>query len=125
MTPTVSAHRDVVVALLEASASLSGLLLVFLGFVVTTYTSMASGTAVKARVSLERAAIGLLIAFVIGLSCVALATVWLVSQEGDTGLYVATAWLFGAQLTGLAGATAWAIKAMLWIRRRRSTTPAS
>jgi hypothetical protein len=121
----VSAHRDVVVALLEASASLSGLLLVFLGFVVNTYTGMASGTAAKARTSLERAAIGLLIAFVIGLSCVALATVWLVAQEGDEALFTATAWLFGVQLTGLAVATVWAIKAMLWIRRRSAASGAS
>jgi hypothetical protein len=120
----VGGHRDVVVALLEASASLSGLLLVFLGFVVNTYTSMGSGTAVKVRRSLERAALGLLAAFVVGLSCVALATIWLTAEEGNAALYAATGWLFGAQLAGLAVATAWAIKTML-SRHRRTATRAS
>jgi hypothetical protein len=120
----VGGHRDVVVALLEASASLSGLLLVFLGFVVNTYTSMGSGTPVKVRRSLERAALGLLAAFVVGLSCVALATIWLTAEEGNAALYAATGWLFGAQLAGLAVATAWAIKTML-SRHRRTATRAS
>jgi hypothetical protein len=120
----VSVHRDVAISLLGASASLSGLLLVFLGFVVSTYTSSGSGIALKARTSLERAALGLLAAFVIGLSCVALATVWLVAEEGDPTLYIATVWLFGAQLAGLALATAWAIKAMLWMHRKIATTHA-
>jgi hypothetical protein len=121
----VATHRDVVVALLEASASLSGLLLVFLGFVVSIYTGLSRGTADKARASLERAAIGLLVSFLIGLSCVALATAWLVDQERDAALYATTIGFFGAQLVGLGVATALAMKAMLRVHHRSATTPGS
>jgi hypothetical protein len=121
----VTTHRDVVVALLEASASLSGLLLVFLGLVVSVYTGLSRGTADKARTSLERAAIGLLVSFLIGLSCVALAAAWLVDQECDGALYATTVCFFGAQLLGLGAATALAMKAMLRVHHRSSSKQGS
>jgi hypothetical protein len=112
-------HDGVVLALLGASASLSGLLLVFLGFVVAVYGGLSDDGTDDARTKLGRAAFGLLIAFIIGLVCVATSTAWLVGFSHNQPLYDATVSFFALQLVGLTAATIWTLKELLWTHRHR------
>jgi uncharacterized membrane protein len=110
----VVAHKDVVLGLLGASAGLSGLLLVFLGFVVGAYGGLAGDTPKSIKKPLRTTGWVLLIAFAIGLVCVAVATIWLIRLNGGNGLYVATVTLFLAQVAALAVATVWTLRELLW-----------
>ncbi len=114
-------HKDVVLALLGASASLAGLLLVFLGFVVSVYSGLSDDHVRRIRDELGRAALALLGAFVVGLSCVGCAAGWLVGLGDDQSLYVAAVVLFFTQLVGLVAATAWTLRQLMGAKRRRTT----
>lgn len=103
-----------VLALLGASAGLAGLLLVFLGLVVGAYGGLAGDTPAAVKRPLRRIGWFLLGAFVIGLACVAVATVWLLQLTGGETLYDTTVALFAAQLVGLVFATIWTLKELVW-----------
>jgi hypothetical protein len=111
-------HGDVVLALLGASATLSGLLLVFLGFIVGIYGGLSNDGADDAKTKLGEAALGLLIAFVVGLVCVATSTAWLVFSQSQP-LYDTAVSLFALQVAGLTAATIWTLKELLSTRRQR------
>lgn len=110
----VVAHKDVVLALLGASAGLAGLLLVFLGLVVGAYGGLAGDTPARVKAPLRRVGRFLMAAFVVGLACVGVASGWLVQLAGGEGLYVATVVLFAAQLAMLLLGTGWTLKELLW-----------
>lgn len=99
--------KDVVVAILGVSAGLAGLVLVFLGLVVTTYQSYAGDTPKKVLRRHRRAAGLLFAAFISGVACVALASGWLVARGSSGSLYKAVIAVFAVQLVLLLGATAW------------------
>jgi hypothetical protein len=113
-------HGDVVLALLGASATLSGLLLVFLGFIPGIYGGLSNDGADDAKTELGRAALGLLIAFIVGLVCVATSTVWLVISQSQPLYDLATS-LFALQVAGLTAATIWTLKELFTTRRQRVT----
>ena len=100
--------------MLGASAALSGLLLVFLGLVVSAYGGLDGDTPKAVKQPLRRTAWILLASFCIGLLCLAAATIWLVQLTGGTGLYVLTVGLFIAQLVSLAIGTGWTLRELLW-----------
>jgi len=55
-----------------------------------------------------------LTALAIGLLRIASATIWLLVPDGTFGIYVTTIVLFLAQLIGLAVATVWTLRRLLW-----------
>jgi hypothetical protein len=113
-------HGDIITALLGASAGLAGLLLVFLGFIVTASGSLDDDVPISIHRELQRTALVLASAFGIGLISVSLDTIWLVTASGgDSILYAAAVTLFGLQLVGLAGATGWTVRGILWAARRK------
>jgi hypothetical protein len=111
-------------ALLEASATLAGLLLVFLGFILT-----ASGTLddvpLGVHKSLQKVSLVLLVAFAIGLSSVAVSAAWLVIAPGGDAHYGTALSLFALQIVGLAAATGWTVRGLLWAGRRKREMPKS
>jgi vacuolar-type H+-ATPase subunit I/STV1 len=111
--PTVE-HKDVVLSLLGVSAGLSGLVLVFLGFVVSTYQSFERPTPKNVLSRYRNAAALVLAAFAIGVACVALATAWLLGLGHSQALYVAMVWVFGAQVVALVVATGWTVWQLVW-----------
>jgi hypothetical protein len=119
-------HQNVMSALLGASAALAGLLLVFLGFIVTASGTLDDDVPDAIHRSLRRAALVLLVAFGIGLISVALVTAWLVTATGnDEPLYIVAVTLFALQLVGLAVATSWTVRGLLWASRRQQTSSRS
>jgi hypothetical protein len=112
-------------ALLEASATLAGLLLVFLGFILTASGTLDDDVPLAVHKSLQTVALVLLIAFAIGLSSVAVSAAWLVTAPGGDALYDTALSLFALQLAGLAGATGWTVRGLLWAGRRKSEMPKS
>jgi hypothetical protein len=116
-------HQDVMTALLEASATLAGLLLVFLGFLLTAAGTLDDDVPPAVHRSLQRVSLVLLTAFAIGLSSVAVSAAWLVTVPGGDPLYDTALSLFALQIAGLAGATGWTVRGLLWARRRKSRRP--
>jgi hypothetical protein len=113
--PTVE-HKDVVVALLGVSAGLAGLVLVFLGLVITTFRSFQAPTPAAVLDPFRRATGMVLAAFAIGIACVVVASIWLVRLGENQGLYVATVVLFGAQIAALLVATGSTVFRLVWKR---------
>jgi hypothetical protein len=110
-------------ALLEASATLAGLLLVFLGFILTASGTLDDDVPVTVHKSLQEVSLVLLIAFAIGLSSVAVSAAWLVTAPGGDVLYDTALSLFALQLAGLAAATGWTARGLLWAGRRKRERP--
>lgn len=107
-------HKDVVLAVLGASAGLSGLLLVFLGLIVAAYGGLPGDTPAAVKTPFRRTAWVLLVAFGIGIACIVVASAWLFQLTGGNVLYVTTDVLFVAQLAGLTVGTIWTLKELLW-----------
>ncbi|MGP0029972.1 MAG: hypothetical protein ACLPVF_05660 [Acidimicrobiales bacterium] len=116
-------HQDVMTAILEASATLAGLLLVFLGFILTASGTLGDDVAPAVHQSLHRVSLVLLIAFAIGLSSVAVSAAWLVTAPGGEPLYDTALSLFALQIVGLAAATGWTVRGLLWAGRRKRERP--
>ena len=116
-------HQAVVIALLESSATLSGLLLVFLGFILTAAGSLDDDVPLAVHKSLHKVSLILLTAFAIGLSSVAVSTAWLVAPSSGDPLYDAALSLFALQIVGLAAATGWTVRALSWADRRKRAIP--
>lgn len=108
------AHKDVVLALLGASAALSGLLLVFLGLVIGAYGGLPGDTPRVVKTPYRRTGAVILVAFAVGILCLVAATWWLLQLTGGQGLYVVTVGLFIAQLLTVCAATVWTLKELLW-----------
>jgi hypothetical protein len=108
-------HKDVVLAILPASAALAGLVLVFLGLVASATASFPGGTKKEIVARARRPVWAVLVSFGLGLGCAGVATWWLLLLHHDNhSLYLATVWLFFAQLGSLAVATGWAVLRSLW-----------
>jgi hypothetical protein len=107
-------HKDVVLALLGASAALSGLVLVFLGLVGAATATFPGGTKPAIVARARRPVYAVLASFGIGLACVVVATAWLILPHDNHSLYLAVVWLFFAQLASLIIATGWSVRRAMW-----------
>ena len=107
------AERDVVLAILGASAALAGFVLVFLGVIIASYQSYSGG--VPAQVVAPYRTLGgiLLAAFGLCLLAVFVSLMWLVGGGPDQ-TYGATVGLFVAELVAVCAAAIWATRMVLW-----------
>lgn len=105
--------KDVVVAILGASAALGGFVLVFLGLIIAGYQSYA-GDVPDAVVRPFRTAGGILLAaFGLCLVVVISTLAWMVAG-GPTDSYGLLVALFVALLVLVFGAAAWTTRLVLW-----------
>jgi hypothetical protein len=107
-------HKDVVLAIMGASAALSGLVLVFLGLVVGAYGGLAGDTPSAVRTPLRRTALIILGSFALGVLCLVIAVAWLVDSGSSDVLYAGSVVLFAAQLLALVVASGWTLRELLW-----------
>jgi hypothetical protein len=105
-------HKDVVVTLLGASATLVGLILVFVGLVVGAYVAVPGDADQSVRANLRRTAAWTLLPFGLGLIQIGIATVWLLRQFGC--LYFLTVGFFIATLVTLAWAAFRTLRELMW-----------
>jgi hypothetical protein len=109
----MTAHEDVIVTVLGAAATLAGLVLVFLGIVVTTYQGFPGDTPGKVLGRFRVSGILTLGTFVTGIACVALATVWLLTS-GNEQVYLAVLATFAAELLLLLAVSGFVTWRVLW-----------
>jgi hypothetical protein len=96
-----------VIAATGATAALAGLVLVFLGVLVTTYQQLLGRENIDATLKrLKKAATGTLAVFGISLASLVLDVSWLVASGGDC-FYRASVVLFFVQLGAVAVAATW------------------
>ena len=88
------------IAEVGASAAFAGLVLVFLGVLVTAYQTGLGETSVTVLARFKRAAWLALAVFLLALAGVAVNAVWL-AVDGGAALYGVTLGLFFAELAGL------------------------
>lgn len=105
--------KDVVVAILGASAALGGFLLVFLGIIIAAYQSYSGGVPEHIVQPYRITGTALLGTFGLSLVTVAVCLIWLING-GSPGLYGWTIGLFALQLVAVFGSAAWAARMVLW-----------
>lgn len=108
----MAADRDVITAVFGASSGLAGLLLVFLGIVVSTFQSYSAAVPAAATAPYRRAGRLILGGFLLGLAATAVALAWLLSPS--RGLYDTAVVLFCIQLASLAVSAAGVLRIVLW-----------
>jgi hypothetical protein len=108
------AHGDVIITVLGAAAVLAGLVLVFLGIVVTTFQSYPGNIDDALRSGFRQDSILTLIPFVLGVACVCLSAVWLLLPENNESIYVAAVAAFFFQLASLLLAAVLVTRRVLW-----------
>jgi uncharacterized membrane protein len=106
-------HQDVVIAVLGAAAGLAGLVLVFLGIVITTFQSYNTEDSATVLPGFRRDAKVTLGSFAFGLVSVGSSTAWLLTRNNQ-GLYIAAIATFGVQLLLLLVAAGLVTKRVLW-----------
>ena len=109
----MTTHQDVIVTVLGAAAGLAGLVLVFLGIIVTTYQSFPGDTPDRVVSAYRWAGLLALGTFALGIACVALASVWLLTWGNDY-LYQAALAAFAAQLLLLLVTAGVVTRRVLW-----------
>jgi uncharacterized membrane protein len=107
------AEKDVVLAILGASAALAGFVLVFLGVIIASYQSYSGG--VPAQVVEPYRTVGGILLGTFGLCLVAVCAclAWLVGGGPDEA-YGATVGLFVVELVAVFAAAIWATRMVLW-----------
>lgn len=108
------AHKDVIVTVLGASGALAGLVLVFLGIVVTTYQSYPGNVPAEITAGFRQDSILTLVPFALGVACVCVATVWLLLPQNNQVLYITAVAVFFAQLASLLLAAGLVTRRVLW-----------
>jgi hypothetical protein len=108
----VVTDRTLITSVFGAAAGLSGLLLVFLGIVVSAFQSYSAATPAAAVAPYRRAGRAILVAFLLGLATVAVALAWLLSPSRS--LRDAAVVLFCVQLGTLTVSAAGAARLVLW-----------
>jgi len=101
--------KDIVIAILGASAALGGLVLVFLGIIIASYQSYSGGVPDQVVQPYRTTGTALLGTFGLSLVTVAICLLWLING-GSPGLY---GWTIGLLVTVFASA-AWATRMVLW-----------
>jgi hypothetical protein len=94
------AHKDVILSVLGASAGLAGLILVFLGIVISGYQSYPADTPKKVKERAQDAVWPVVWVFVLGILTTAIAALWLIIPGGDT-FYWACVVVFMADLLAI------------------------
>jgi hypothetical protein len=107
-------HEDVITTVLAAAGGLAGLVLVFLGMVVTTYQSYPGNVPDSVRTKFRENSILTLLPFLLGIVCVCLSTVWLLLSQNNENLYLAAVVSFFAQLASLLLAAGLVTRRVLW-----------
>ena len=105
--------KDVVVAILAASAALAGFVLVFLGVIIASYQSYSGGVPEQVVQPYRRTGSALLGTFGFSLVTVAVCLLWLING-GSPGFYGWTIGLFAVQLVAVFASAAWATRMVLW-----------
>jgi hypothetical protein len=105
-------RKDVVIAVLGASAALGGFVLVFLGTVIAAYQSLPPGSSKTVRDRNTQAKWPIVITFSLSLASVALGLIWL-AAPGGTDLYRATVALFVSELAAILVLAIWTTFRML------------
>lgn len=105
-------QKDVVIALLGASATIVGLILVFVGLVVGAYGTLAGDTPKSVKDRLRRTAGWALVPFGLGLAQITAATIWLLHQSCEA--YSLTVTFFLATVVTLGAAAFWTLRKLLW-----------
>jgi hypothetical protein len=105
--------KDVVIAILGASAALGGFVLVFLGIVITSRESYGGATGEDVIRPYRVSGTALLGAFGLCLVTVALSLIWLING-GSSGVYDLAIVLFAIQLAAVFGAALWTTRMVLW-----------
>jgi uncharacterized membrane protein len=105
--------RDVVLAMLGASAALAGFVLVFLGVIIASYQSYSGGVPEQV-IKPYRTGGGILLGtFGLCLVAVFVCLIWLVGG-GPNEAYGLTVGLFVLELAAVFGAAVWATRMVLW-----------
>jgi hypothetical protein len=107
------AHQDVIVTVLGAAAGLAGLVLVFLGIVVSTFQGYNPVDAMTVLPGFRRDSKVILGSFGLGLVCVVLSVAWLLTRNNQ-GLYIAAIVTFIGQILLLIVAAGLVTKRVLW-----------
>jgi hypothetical protein len=105
-------HKDVVIALLGASATLVGLILVFVGLVVAAYSALDGDTPKPVKARYRRTAVVTLVPFGVGLIQILSATRWLLHQSEC--VYTLAIWSFVATVITIALAAGWTLRELVW-----------
>jgi len=105
--------KDIVIAILGASAALGGFVLVFLGILITSKESYGGATGDDVIRPYRLSGTALLGAFGLCLITVALSLLWLING-GSLGLYDATIALFAIELVAVFGSALWSTRLVLW-----------
>jgi hypothetical protein len=105
--------KDVVIAILGASAALAGFVLVFLGIVIASYQSYAGAVPDAVIRPYRISGTALLATFGISLITVALSLLWLING-GSVGLYDWAIGLFALELVAVFGSALWTTRMVLW-----------
>jgi hypothetical protein len=105
-------RKDVVVAVVGASAALGGFVLVFLGFLINAYRGYPADTAQSVKQRHRRAAWPVLGAFALCIGTIAAALCWL-AIPGGTDLYRIVLVLFAAELASILGVAVFAAVRLL------------
>ena len=105
--------KDVVIAILGASAALAGFVLVFLGIVIADYQSYSGSVPAPVVRPFRTAGTALLGSFALSLITVALSLIWLING-GPGGLYGWPIALFAVELVAVFGSAAWTTRMVLW-----------
>jgi hypothetical protein len=108
------AHKDVIITVLGASGALAGLVLVFLGIVVTTYQGYPGNVPGDITAGFRQDSVLTLVPFALGIACVCLSTIWLLLPANNEVLYVTTVVAFFAQLAALLLAAGLVTRRVLW-----------
>jgi uncharacterized membrane protein len=109
----VIVEKDVVLAILGASAALAGFVLVFLGIIIASYQSY-SGAVPDPVIEPYRTVGGILLAtFGLCLFAVLMSLFWLVGG-GLGDVYGLTVGIFVAELIAVFAAAVWATRIVLW-----------
>jgi hypothetical protein len=107
-------QKDVVLAVVGASAGLAGFVLVFLGLVVGAYGGLAGDTPPAVRRPLRRTAWWVLASFSLGILALAAGIWWLIDGGSSHLGYVVTCTLFWVQLVTLIASASWTLRELLW-----------
>lgn len=104
--------KDLVIALVGAAAGLAGLVLVFMGLIVTTIQGFPGDTPDAVLHSYRRSLGATLLTFFISIAGLCADVSWL-AHRGGSGLYALTLVLFGASVVGIcvaAGSLVWTLR---------------
>jgi uncharacterized membrane protein len=105
--------KDVVLAMLGASAALAGFVLVFLGIVITSFQSYSGGVAEQVVQPFRTVGGALLGMFGLSLFSVLVCLAWLVGG-GPAGGYGPVIGVFVAQIVAVFALAVWATRLVLW-----------